>query len=227
MRYLTAVIRPIEEVHPVEASLAETPDVSTVAIHQTKILDDGTCVTLLQVRGDLEALDAVLADHPSVVEYTIAGDRDGFVYLLTDPSDIARSLIRIQEESEVIVRPPMEHTGDGGLRGTLLGDEDAFQRAIEELPDAFDVEIESTGEYHPDVGDVFAGLTDRQQEILATAIREGYYEDPRRASQRDVAETLGIATGTVSEHLRRIEAAVFSEYVFEAGTRAGDDPPAR
>lgn len=80
------------------------------------------------------------------------------------------------------------------------------------------------GEYHPDVGDVFASLTDRQQEIVATAIREGYYEDPRRASQADVAATLGIATGTVSEHLRRIEATVFSEYVLDrCRTTAGRD----
>lgn len=54
--------------------------------------------------------------------------------------------------------------------------------------------------------------------ILVTAIREGYYEDPRRASQADVAEALGIAPGTVSEHLRRVEATVFSEYVLEGST---------
>lgn len=215
MRYLTAVLRPIEEVHPVEKTLAETPGISPVAIHETKLLDDGTCVTLLRVRGDLEALDGVLADHPAVLQYTIAGERDGFVYFQTEPHDLTRSLIRIQDDSEAVVRMPLEHTGDGGLRGTLLGDDDAFRRAINALPDAVDVTVESIGEYHPDVGDVFASLTDRQQEIVATAIRDGYYEDPRRASQADVAEVLGIATGTVSEHLRRIEAKVFSGYVLD------------
>lgn len=222
MRYLTAVLRPIEAVHPVEKSLAEATGITPVALHETKLLDDGTCVTLLRVSGDLEALDTILSDHPAVLQYTIAGERDGFVYLQTEPHDLTRSLIRIQDESAAVVRMPLEYTGDGGLRGTLVGDDDAFRRAIEALPDAIDVEIESIGEYHPDVGDLFASLTDRQQEIVATAIREGYYEDPRRASQADVAATLGIATGTVSEHLRRIEAKVFSETVLD---RVSDDGP--
>lgn len=215
MRYLTGVLRPVEKIHPIEEALAEEPAVTPVAIHQTKLLDDGTCVTLLEVTGDLESLEAILDDHPSVHQYTIAGDRDGFAYMQTEPHELTRSLIRMQAESEVIVRMPIEHTADGGVRGTILGHDEAFQSAIEQLPDAVDVEIESIGEYHPDVGDVFASLTDRQREIVATAIRDGYYQDPRRASQADVAETLGIATGTVSEHLRRIEAKVFSEYVLD------------
>lgn len=48
----------------------------------------------------------------------------------------------------------------------------------------------------------------------------GLLRGPRRASQADVAETLDIATGTVSEHLRRIEATVFSEYVLDTVAEA-------
>lgn len=106
----------------------------------------------------------------------------------------------------------------GGLRGTLIGADEDFQQALAALPEELDVDIESTGEYHPDIQDVFANPTERQQDTLETAIRSGYYEDPRRASQQDVAETLNVAPGTVSEHLRRIEAKVFSEYVIESWT---------
>lgn len=49
--------------------------------------------------------------------------------------------------------------------------------------------------------------------MLAAAIQNGYYEDPRRTSQQDLAETLGIAPGTMNQHLRRIEATVFSAFV--------------
>lgn len=221
MRYMTGVLRPVEEIHPIEEALAETPAVSPVAIHQTKLLDDGTCVTLLEVRGDLESLETILDAHPTVHEYTIAGEREGFVYLQTEPHELTRALIRMQNESAVIIRMPIEHTGDGGIRGTVLGDDDAFQRVLERFPDAVDVEIESIGEYHPNVEDVFATLTDRQREILATAILEGYYEDPRHASQQDIAASLGIAPGTVSEHLRRIEAKVFSEYILDLESTDG------
>lgn len=216
MRYITGVIRPVQAIHPIEKALAETSAVSPVAIHQTKLLDDGTCVTLLQVRGDLESLEAILDAHPTVHEYTIAGEREGFVYLQTEPHKLTRSLIGMQEDSEVIIRMPIKHTGDGGIRGTILGTEDALQNALDLFPDAVEVEIEAIGDYHPDVGDVSATLTDRQQEILATAISEGYYEDPRRASQQDIAAVLDIAPGTVSEHLRRIAAKVFSKQVLDS-----------
>lgn len=215
MRYLTGVLRPVERVHPNARTFAELRDVTQVALHQTRLLDDGTSVTWLQVRGDLERLSEVLAGAPSVREFSVAGDAEGFVYLHSEPHDLARYLYRLRNEYEVVVEMPLEFTGDGGLRGTVVGDDETFQRAVDALPDAFDFEVERIGEYRPDVRQVFAGLTARQQDVLTTAIREGYYEDPRRATQRDLARTLEVAPGTVSQALRRIEARVFSEFVVD------------
>lgn len=221
MRYLTGVLRPVERIHPVESTLANTPDVAPVAIHRTKLLDDGTCVTLLQVRGDADRLRAALSSQPSVREYALTGDHDRHVYLRTETHELARSLLTIKEEAEVVVRPPLNHTGDGGIRGTVIGTDAAFQRAVDALPDEIDLELEGIGDYHPDGRRPFSTLTDRQREILAVAVREGYYEDPRRASQGDLADRLEIAPGTVNQHLRRIEAKVFSAFVpAEEGARA-------
>lgn len=215
MRYLTGVLRPIEKTHPVEQALAKSSELTPVAIHQTKLLDDNTCITLLQVRGDLDRLHDILSGHPSVLEYALAGEQDGFVYLQTEPHDLGRFLLRVQAESELIVQLPLKHTRDGGVRGTFIGTDDAFQWAVDALPDEFDLEIKSIGDYHPDMRQLFLTLTDRQQEILSTAIRDGYYDDPRRVTQQDIAKRVGIASGTVSQHLRRIEAKVFSEFIPE------------
>jgi len=217
MRYLTGVIRPVEKVHPVEETLAGTPEVTPVALHQTKLVDDGTCITLLEVRGDLDRLAVILSEHPAVLEFAVSGARDGFVYLQTEPNDLTRSLSGLQDTAELIVRMPMEHTDDGGLRGTLVGDDAAFRGLAEMLPDELDLEVERIGDYHSGIGDVFSTLTDRQQEVLSAALREGYYEDPRRISQTELAGTLGIAPGTLSQHLRRIEAKVFATFVPVSG----------
>lgn len=213
MRYLTAVLRPVEAVHPTIPALLEAEGVTPVAIEQTRLLDDGTEVTLLRVRGDLAAVDSILEAHPSVVEHAIAGERDGTVYSHSEPHDLARTLFELRDRYGVVVQTPLEFTGDGGLRGTILGDDETFQAAVSELPADLDVEVESIGDYHPEAERVFGSLTARQQEVLATAIRAGYYEDPRRASQRDLADALDVAPATVSQTLRRVEANVFSEYV--------------
>lgn len=47
------------------------------------------------------------------------------------------------------------------------------------------------------------GLTETQRETLFQAVRDGYFEVPRRTTLGDVGETLGITQQTVSENLRR------------------------
>ncbi|MFB6270658.1 MAG: helix-turn-helix domain-containing protein, partial [Halobacterium sp.] len=51
-------------------------------------------------------------------------------------------------------------------------------------------------------------LTDRQREVVETAVDLGYYDVPRTAGQDDVAAELDCASSTVAEHLRKAEAAL-------------------
>lgn len=54
-------------------------------------------------------------------------------------------------------------------------------------------------------------LTDRQLEVVETAWRLGYFEDPRGASATDVAEALDIARSTFSEHLAAAQRKVLGD----------------
>jgi len=58
-------------------------------------------------------------------------------------------------------------------------------------------------------------LTGRQQEVIRTAFEMGYFDYPKRANASEVAEELGIAASTFSEHIstaqRKILDGVFSE----------------
>ncbi|SDJ89804.1 Predicted DNA binding protein, contains HTH domain [Halovenus aranensis] len=47
------------------------------------------------------------------------------------------------------------------------------------------------------------GLTRKQQEVLAEAIKSGYFEVPRRASLSDVSDRVGISDQAASERIRR------------------------
>nr|WP_275039294.1 helix-turn-helix domain-containing protein [Halococcus salifodinae] len=53
-------------------------------------------------------------------------------------------------------------------------------------------------------------MTDRQHEVLRVAVDLGYYQEPREATHDEIAAATGLSETTVSEHLRKIEATVFS-----------------
>lgn len=56
-------------------------------------------------------------------------------------------------------------------------------------------------------------LTPRQLDALATAVALGYYEIPHRVDLRALAASMDISLGSVSELLRRGEAAVITSFV--------------
>lgn len=47
------------------------------------------------------------------------------------------------------------------------------------------------------------GLTEKQQTLLAKAYESGYFESPRRISQLDLAEEVGVSKSAISQRLRR------------------------
>lgn len=58
-------------------------------------------------------------------------------------------------------------------------------------------------------------LSDRQREILLTAVEQGYYDTPRKCSLTELAEKLGVAKSPASETLHRAEGAVITRFVRE------------
>lgn len=59
-------------------------------------------------------------------------------------------------------------------------------------------------------------LTDRQREVIAEAVDQGYYETPRRCSLTELAADLGVTKGTTSRILHRAEGTIITEFVSAA-----------
>ncbi|WP_336326350.1 helix-turn-helix domain-containing protein [Halovenus sp. HT40] len=55
------------------------------------------------------------------------------------------------------------------------------------------------------VDQLFDGLTDRQLAALQLALENGYYEQPRDSSLREIAGRTSVAKSTYEEHLRKAE----------------------
>lgn len=64
-------------------------------------------------------------------------------------------------------------------------------------------------------------LTDRQVEVIRTAYRAGYYEWPREATGREVADALGISSATFSQHVKAAERKILRA-MFRSATEDGD-----
>ncbi len=98
------------------------------------------------------------------------------------------------------------------------GDYDALQTAIGALREGFSgVDIKRfvrapTDDHRADSVLVDRSrLTARQLEVLETAHEMGYFERPRQANGREVADAIGIDPSTFSEHLAAAERKLLSD----------------
>ncbi|MBA7607984.1 hypothetical protein ES703_15156 [subsurface metagenome] len=51
-------------------------------------------------------------------------------------------------------------------------------------------------------------LTERQKEVFELAIKEGYYDIPKRTNLIKLAKAMNICVATFQEHLKRAEAKI-------------------
>lgn len=58
-------------------------------------------------------------------------------------------------------------------------------------------------------------LTDEQRRTLKTAYRTGYFDVPRRTTQRELADELDVSDSAVSQRVRRATAALVAETLLE------------
>ena len=178
-------------------------------LHHYNLLTDGTVVLLYQLRGDLDYARAVFDASPDVIHYDIPEQEDGLVYLHCVMNESLTALLSVLQESEVIMAMPVEFLSDDRLRLTFIGEHESLQRILNRISEFVETEIERIGEYGSE-GRLGSVLTDRQREILTAAVEQGYYEVPRQATIRDIADEIGLSQATVGEHLQKIEARVLS-----------------
>ena len=209
MRAVRVTLGPHATEHAVSALFREEPSVVRERIYHLNLLEDGTMVLLGRLRGDLDRARAILAGEPEVLGYSVTprGDGTGVGYVHTRPPPAVRRFVELPRRHEVFVEFPIEATPDGRYRVELVGEtDDVLRAALADVPPGLDVSIERLGPHIADPGGPLEALTARQREVLATAADLGYYSVPRRATLRDVAGALGLAPGTVAEHLQKAEA---------------------
>lgn len=224
MRQATFALAPDHGgLHPADLAAANSAVIERRSIRSYTAFSDGSWALLYAVQGDLDAGRRLLEERTDVHSVAVAetGEHAGLAFVHVDPSPILVSLQAIEQESTLVVRTPIECLPDGGVRMTVLGTDSAIQHAVDRVPDAISVRLESIGSFTGDRIDPVAALPERQQAVLEAALEHGYYAIPRRCTQRALAEALDIAPSTLNEHLQKIETRIVTRVW---GERPGKEP---
>ena len=212
MRYVRFVIVPRDGyLDDIDRRASETPNLEREYLHNLNRLDDGTVTVLYEVTGDADAARRIAEESPEVLDYQLVtgGDRIS-IFGRIEPSPIQTALLDLLDEYELVLETPLTPADRGRLRASVIGTDAAIREAMSAAPEAISFDVERVTDYRPGTDQLFASLTDRQQEALTTALELGYYRVPREATLETVADHLDRSTGTVGEHLRKAEATVLS-----------------
>lgn len=117
-------------------------------------------------------------------------------------------------EYPVILDTPIDF--DPGHEATLriITPKDVSKGIRQSFASRSGVDLEKAGFCRPTGEDPLDVLTDRQEEILRSAVQEGYYEIPREINHLELGDQLGISSTTVGEHLRKIESRLINQNGF-------------
>ena len=116
-----------------------------------------------------------------------------------------------QEEGAWITTPSFAN--HNGLVFTIYGIKDSLRRVSNQIRKLIELgfKIKMTKDPH-ERNLQRLRLPTRRTQIIHEAIRQGYYERPRRCSQRDLATMMGVTQGNIAEHLQLAEAKIITTW---------------
>ncbi len=110
---------------------------------------------------------------------------------------------------DILIEPPMVLEDNYLIMNFLIDNKDLddFLNLVEKSTAIF--EIMSITSKNPDYEHLYLNLTDRQKNIIFYAVRQGYYDIPRRISSMELSNKFNISKSAILEHLRKIEKTIF------------------
>lgn len=206
---------------PLAPTIADVSDVHLKEESVRPPTNAGTSLTFYQVTGsDFQDFESELARDHTVTDWSLAMDfgnsRMYRIHLSSATEYITPKL------AELGIHVVFIESADQGWRFKVEVPEKESLGTLWEYCRENDFEFHLEKLYRstvqapaPQKDSLKALLTDRQLEVVRTAIRMGYY-DQDGANATEVAAELGISPSTLSTHLRRTIAKVF-HYMCEDG----------
>ena len=200
---------------------------TTVRLEGIAPVDGGVVTCFLVVAdADPEAVLGNVVARDAVTSARAVSEESGgtlFELRLADASAVV-TLVELGAKVEsftatggtgrLVVRVP----AGSDLRTFTLGVQSPFPGMSVVAKREVDDDIQSTSSFRRQLEEK---LTDRQQDVIETALTAGYFEWPRGSTAEEVASSLGIAAPTFHEHLRAGERKLIESFFSETGERVG------
>lgn len=214
-----------------EFALAETfQQLPALEVRVESVVAEGPSRTVPLVwfsNVDRDDLESVLEDDPTVAEHRqlLENTEDGeLFYRLEYTEEVGSVCCCVYRHGGTVLDA---HVSDGQWTLRLLfphrEELSSAVSAIEDRGVRIDVKRMVEAGQDEDL-ETTAALTDPQQEAIAEAYRQGYYDVPREISLEELANELDISHQALSERLRRANRVLAGEQLDEpAGEMATPD----
>ena len=123
----------------------------------------------------------------------------------------------VHDNPEIWLQTPTQVTSSHGLFMTVHGTTKGLKRFRDDiselLPPSIKIRISKDLK-----ADWIAApqLPNRRKEVMELAVKLGYYSTPRKCTQRDLADALGVRQGTIAEHLQSAESMIIQSWADQA-----------
>lgn len=131
-----------------------------------------TAAFLLHVRGNVDRFESLLRKDPDVEDYDLLtiDDDECYCFVAGVGTPDARELWETFKRGSLMTIPPAEWNGDGSYTFTVMGADADVQAAVDGVPLAAGIDIESVGGTKVATESVIGQLSDRQREAVEAGL---------------------------------------------------------
>ncbi len=172
--------------------------------------DPGTVTEMVDEHGARKAQLLSRREATGLLEILVTDDSPAMV--LAEYGALPRRVTVEDGEMTIAAEVPSSHDASEAISAVSEAYDDA--RLLAQRQQSYFTPLFSHREFEEAVEEA---LTDRQREALEVAHEAGYYEWPRQVTCQELADELGVASPTYTEHLRTAEQKLI-QLLFEDGT---------
>ncbi len=209
MKYVRVTASPDPELIPRAYSVvSESGPVTELRVLDWNLAAEAASTLLYAIDGDATEFQRAARETTGIDSIRLSKTEaaTSFALLEARPSSIPffETMVTGVGRAGMILRRPLVYRNSRS-HGLVVGKPAPLQAMFDEMSDSIDFRVTSIGRFPSPADDPSTRLTNRQREVIETALEMGYYEQPREIAHEDIASELGCGVSTVTEHLHKAE----------------------